>query len=333
MGRLRSDRFARVRLGERYEIKRNGLSLFGLMFVSVVLMVLSRVEHPVAAGFRGLLTDTITPVLETLSGPVMGARENLAHFLGYFSMPSEIERLRAENARLREADWRLRQAETEIAHYRSLLRVIEEPGLNYVTGRIVTDGQGPFSRSALLNIGREQGLRNGFAVITGEGMIGRTLDVGEKAARVLLVNDLNSRIPVLVGAAGVRAILAGDNSELLRLEFVPSGTDVAIGDEVYTSGQDGILPPGLRIGSVRETGPRPRVAPHARLSALGPVSVLFLQTPALDLANPLGANRQDAAVKPEAGASDAARRTADANRTHAHRTPANRATPVKEPLP
>ena len=71
-----------------------------------------------------------------------------------------------------------------------------------------------------------------------------------RSSRVLLLNDLNSRIPVLVGPAGVRALASGDNSAELKLEFLPDGASPHAGDEVYTSGSDGVLPRGLRVGVV-----------------------------------------------------------------------------------
>jgi rod shape-determining protein MreC len=103
---------------------------------------------------------------------------------------------------------------------------------------------------------------------------------------VLLLNDLNSRIPVLVGPAGVRALASGDNGAELRLDFLPDGASLYAGDEVYTSGSDGVLPRGLRVGVVTGSQGVFRVRPHAELSTLDVVSVLFFDTPALTSTDP-----------------------------------------------
>ncbi len=105
-------------------------------------------------------------------------------------------------------------------------------------------------------------------------------------ARVLLLNDLNSRIPVLVGACGhARARLGRQRAEL-KLEFLPDGASLYAGDEVYTSGSDGVLPRGLRVGVVTGADGAFKVRPHAELSSLDVVSVLFFDTPTLTSTDP-----------------------------------------------
>ena len=138
-----------------------------------------------------------------------------------------------------------------------------------VTGSVIADARGPFLRSALINLGRDNGVRVGYAVIDGDGLIGRVVDAGSSVARVLLLSDLNSRIPVLVGPAGIRALVSGDNAAELKLEFLPDGASLYAGDEVYTSGSEGVLPRGLRVGVVtgaawRLQGPPLRRAGLAR---------------------------------------------------------------------
>ena len=103
---------------------------------------------------------------------------------------------------------------------------------------------------------------------------------------MLLLNDLNSRIPVLVGTAGMRAIASGDNSAELTLDFLPDGASPYAGDEVYTSGSDGVLPRGLRVGVVTGSAGAFKVRTHAELSSLDVVSVLFFDTPALTSTDP-----------------------------------------------
>jgi rod shape-determining protein MreC len=76
--------------------------------------------------------------------------------------------------------------------------------------------------------------------------------VGNRSARVLLVTDINSRIPVLIGEARDRAILAGDNSSQPKLLYLAPGTETVPGDHVVTSGHGGVFPPGLPIGVVTQ---------------------------------------------------------------------------------
>ena len=145
----------------------------------------------------------------------------LARVRSYVGMMEEIDRLRAENDQLKQWEWRAKMLERNEAHLRSLLNAVDEPALHYVTGSVIADARGPFLRSALINLGRDNGVRVGYAVIDGDGLIGRVVDAGSSVARVLLLSDLNSRIPVLVGPAGIRALVSGDNAAELKLEFLP----------------------------------------------------------------------------------------------------------------
>ena len=261
---------------------------FGLYFLCAVLLVLSRIGHGVIADTRDGLVDLSAPLLEAASLPAIEARRAMERVRSYTAAFDEIDRLKDENDELKQWEWRTKLLERKVAHLRSLLNAVEEPGLAFATGRVIADARGPFVRSALINLGRKDGLRIGYAVINGDGLVGRTVDAGDSVARVLLLSDLNSRIPVLVGPAGVRGLASGDNSSELQLDFLPDGAAVYAGDEVYTSGSDGTLPRGLKVGVVAGSADALKVKPYAGLNSLHAVSVLFFDTPALVRTGPSG---------------------------------------------
>jgi rod shape-determining protein MreC len=254
---------------------------FGLYFLCAVLLVLSRIGHGAIADARDGLVDLTAPLMEMASLPAIEARRAMDRVQLYLAAFDELDRLKKENEALKQWEWRTKLLERKVAHLRALLNAVEEPGLVYATGRVIADARGPFVRSALINLGRRDGLRVGYAVINGDGLIGRTIDTGASVARVLLLNDLNSRIPVLVGPSGVRGLASGDNSAELQLDFLPEGARLYPGDEVYTSGSDGVLPRGLRVGVVAGTPGAYKVRPYAELNSLDAVSVLFFDPPAL----------------------------------------------------
>ncbi len=120
----------------------------------------------------------------------------------------------------------------------------------FVSARVVADPGGAFVRSKIVNSGRREGVTKGQAVITGAGLAGRIFEAGLHSARVLLITDINSRIPVVVESSRDRAILTGDNGPQPRLAFLASSAQVAKGDRIVTSGQGGLFPEGLPIGTV-----------------------------------------------------------------------------------
>ncbi len=266
---------------------RGELLTFTLYFFCALLLVLSRIGNSGLDELRARFVDLSAPLLEAASVPVLEGRRLLLRARAYADAFKEIDRLEAENERLRQWEWNAKLLERKNERLRALLNAVDEPALHFVTGSVIADARGPFLRSALINLGRNNGVRIGYAVIDGDGLIGRTVDVGYSVSRVLLLNDLNSHIPVLVGPAGVRAMASGDNSAELRLEFLPDGAAVYEGDEVYTSGSDGMLPRGLRVGTVTGTPGAFKVRPYADLAALDAVSVLFFDTPQLVNSDPV----------------------------------------------
>ncbi|MFQ5625661.1 MAG: rod shape-determining protein MreC [Methyloligellaceae bacterium] len=226
------------------------------------------------------MTDLVSPVLQAASQPAIYARRSKEQLVDYLDLFDELDRLKEENQNLQHWQWQAQRLERRLIHFRELLQAVEEPALKYATGHVIADARGPVARSVLINLGGKHGIRNGYAVINGDGFVGRIVHTGDNASRAILLNDLNSRIPVLVGGAEVRAVLVGDNGVEPRLEFLPNSAKVYEGDEVSTSGHGGVLPRGLRIGTVVPgSGSGYKVRPHATLIELEYVSVLFFDTP------------------------------------------------------
>ncbi|MGI9407899.1 MAG: rod shape-determining protein MreC [Hyphomicrobiaceae bacterium] len=284
MSVLRADPFARAESGPRslHQTVRGGVSLFALMFLSLSLIVMSRLNHEWVQEMRGQAVEAMLPALETVSAPAIRLQKVRGKVGGYVKIMSELERLEEENEQLRHRAARARELEREIARYRELLNSKDTRNFEFVTGRVVADGRGPFARSAILNIGRNHGIDNGYPVVNGAGLIGRTLNAGETASRVLLLTDLNSRVPILFGEDRVRGVLRGNNDPAPEIGFVPQTARPKTGDEVYTSGHGGLFPPGLRIGRIEKLTPRPSVKLYADARTVDFVSVLLVDRPKLE---------------------------------------------------
>lgn len=264
--------------------RNNGLAaewlLFALYFSCIILLIFSRLENKQIAEIRGLLTGLVSPVLQAASQPALYVRRRKEQIADYLVLFEELDRLKEENRKLLNWQWRAKRLDRRLVQYRSLLKAVEDPALKYATGQVIADARGPFARSILINLGRERGIRNGYAVINGDGFVGRIVHTGGTSSRAILLNDLNSRIPVLVGAAEIRAVLIGDNSASPQLKFLSQSAEIYEGDEVSTSGHGGVLPRGLRIGVVVPgSGGTYTLRPHAALGGLEYVSVLFFDTP------------------------------------------------------
>jgi rod shape-determining protein MreC len=191
----------------------------------------------------------MAPVLEALGAPIDVVNQAVSTARDLVLLRDENERLRLENQRLREWQSVAGRLQAENAALRELVRVTPDPGLRYIAARVIAD-RGAYVHSVLVNAGAEHGVRNGFAVLTAEGLAGRVIEAGAKSSRVLLATDINSRIPVVVERSRDRAVLAGDNTHEPTLLYLSPDASIEAGDRIVTSGHDGVFPPGLAIGTV-----------------------------------------------------------------------------------
>ncbi len=225
-------------------------ALFFLICVAVALMMLGKNDSIVIEKARTAVTDAVAPLLEFASRPVATVNEMVEQGQQLIQLAAENTSLRQQNERL--AHWQTvaRQLEAENQAMRKMLDLAPEAGIGFVTTRVIGDQGGAFVRSVLVNAGTSQGAARGQAAVTGEGLAGRVAEVGGRSARVLLITDMNSRIPILVGGARDRAVLAGDNTGLPLLLYLGPRVEVQVGDRIVTSGHGGVFPPGLPVGQV-----------------------------------------------------------------------------------
>ena len=246
-----------------------------LMALAVGLIIVSRAESPVAERIRTRVVDAVTPLLETAAQPITTVSGWLDMIASLPAVHAENDELRGQIEHLRQWEFAAHELEAENRSLRALLNAVPDVPGNHVVARVIADPGGTFVHSLLLNAGRRNGIKPGLAVVNAEGLIGRITEVGERSSRVLLVTDLNSRIPVRLAQTRDRAILAGDNSDEPRIIYLPAGTTVAPGERVVTSGHDGVLPAGLAIGIVSSVGQEGiRVRPLVNWSRIDNVRVI-----------------------------------------------------------
>ena len=112
------------------------------------------------------------------------------------------------------------------------------------------DKESPFLKSVILNKGFNSGLKKGMPVLKGPYFVGRITEVNYLSSRVLLISDLNSKIPVLIEPMGYQAIMSGTGDDLALLDFLPKKHQLEVGNLVFTSGTGGIFFTGIPIGRV-----------------------------------------------------------------------------------
>lgn len=244
-------------------------ALLALVGASFALMLLGKADTVLVERVRTSVADAVAPVLDVLSRPAASVAAGVESFRELSNLYDENQRLREENERLLRWQMVARKLEAENEALRALQNFRPEPQASFVSARVVADTGGAFAHSILMLGGNGDGIRKGQAVMTGEGVVGRVAEVGLRTSRVLLISDINSRIPVMVGEGRQRAIMAGENTDRPRLIYLPANAGVVPGDLVVTSGAAGAFPQGLPVGVVAsvEDGVV-RVAPYVQRDRL-----------------------------------------------------------------
>jgi len=225
------------------------------MALAIVVVLLGKAEASIFDSARAKLTDMSEPVLTAVYSPVAAVQRWTAGIAEIFSVYDQNIQLREENEELRRWQDVAFALEQQMTRYESLLNVVPDPDLPRVTARVIGQASQPFSKTIILSAGANQNVVKGQAVLDDRGLLGRIFVAGENTSWVLLLTDLNSRIPVIIRPSNRRAILSGTNTmaaslQLDSLRLDSSEGEVRPGDRIYSTGDGGILPPDLPIGMV-----------------------------------------------------------------------------------
>jgi rod shape-determining protein MreC len=245
------------------------LTLPVLIAAAFALMLLGKADTVMVERARAALGDALAPIWALLSEPLARLRDVTDDAERIVALHSENVRLREENEQLRKWQAIALALDAENSALKANLAWIPDPTVSFVTARVVADAGGVYARAVLLSAGPNHGIAKGQIALDDRGLVGRVTEVGARSVRVLLITDLNSRIPVTLEGSRARAILTGTNGARPRLLYWPEGVQPAEGERVVTSAEANAFPAGLAVGTVRFSGQGvPEVEPAARLDRL-----------------------------------------------------------------
>ncbi len=221
-----------------------------LAALAIALILIGKAQNTLFDRARATVTDWAAPAFQVARAPLVGLDRWMGSIGEFFTVYRENLRLKDENARLRQ--WRNAAIvlDNRVRRYQLLLRAVPDPALSSVMARVIGRSNQPFLQTMILDAGTTQGIKPGQAVIDARGMIGRIYLTGHHTSWVILLTDLNSRIPVSIEPGNVQAIMAGDNTGAPTLDLLSQNVTLKAGAQVISSGDGGLLPPGLAIGTV-----------------------------------------------------------------------------------
>ena len=222
----------------------------GLVLCAFSFMLLGKFDITMVETVRTEVTEAVAPVLLAFSRPSASISSYVQNIQDLINTRSENNRLIQENTRLLQWQTVARKLLSDNVALRQQLNVVKDNSEKYITARVIAGSGGLLSNMLILNAGKKNGVIKGQTVIGTRGVIGRISQVSNSSSRVMLLTDINSRVPVLVEGDRTRAVMTGKNKNFASLIHLPQGAKVEPSDRIVTSGHGGAFPSGLPIGII-----------------------------------------------------------------------------------
>tara|TARA_X000001036_G_scaffold283484_1_gene263288 strand:- start:324 stop:1169 length:846 start_codon:yes stop_codon:yes gene_type:complete len=230
-------------------------SLFFLLILAIIIFFLDSYGFPFMKPVRAVINDGIYRVSLVVSSPTRIIPQVKGSFTNLINMKNENEKLKNELETYKQKELKVEFLTNENKNLKKILdtdeALIKE---DTILAKVLIDKSSPYLKSIIINRGSKSGILKGMPVLDKEYLVGRVVETNYLSSRVLLLSDLNSRIPVTFGKEGIQAILKGTGSSRPVLEYLPEEYIIEEGLEVFTSGKDGIFFSGSPIGKTTDEG-------------------------------------------------------------------------------
>lgn len=221
-------------------------------FLCISLMISSKLQSKFSADVEKFFITVSLPVSSFISTPFNVTHSLLYDFRKLVVAKEENKKLRLEIDQLKSLYTKSLNIYEENKELKKVLNFVSSKSSKFEVARILGRSHQVFNHQVYINIGQNRGAKEGNVVVGYKGMMGRISKVLPESSSVILLNDVRSRIPVISSKARVRGILAGDNSNLLKMLYLPKDHNIKAGDMIFTSGDGDTLPPGHLVGKVHK---------------------------------------------------------------------------------
>ena len=230
-------------------------SILSLIILAIFIFFLDVYGFTVIKTARSFINDIVFRVSYIASSPSRLTPHLGKGIAGHFNLKEENEKLREVIENYKSLDLNLEYLTNENKNLRKVLNA--ENIMNakdIVLAKVLVDRNSPFLKTIIINKGTQSGIKKGMPVTQNNNLVGRIVDTNYLSSRVLLLTDLNSRIPVSLDADSSQAILTGSGTKNPKLEYLPEEYEFKENINVFASGKERIFIPGTPIGKTTEKG-------------------------------------------------------------------------------
>lgn len=262
----------------RRTIKKSAIAV---LFVSVfVFMLLNKTNNALIEKTSTTAEEIVTPITEILVMPASMLLNGYDYLRSLRKIDLENQALREENHKLIIANAKNRALEVENKILSDMLNYVVPPKADFITAKVVAQEGTAFAHSLTVYVGENNHVEKGQVAISDKGVVGRVEDVGSRYVKIALINNINSKISVMIENSRVRGMMVGQNDIWPEMVFLPLDAELKVGDKVITSGIGGVFPVGLPVGkiaSVSKSGAK--IEPANNLSRLEYVMIVDYKLP------------------------------------------------------
>ena len=224
-------------------------SILSLIISAIFIFFLDIYGFTTMKTARSLINDVVFRISYLASSPLRILPTASEELTKHFYIKKENEKLKQVIEKYKSLELNLEFLSNE---NKNLKKILDTENIyskkNIVLTKVLIDKNSPFLKSIIINKGTKAGILKGMPVTKNEYLIGRVVDANYVSSRVLLLTDLNSRIPVTLGQDDSQAILSGSGTPNPKLEYLPEQYKIEEGVNVFASGKDGVFAPGTPIG-------------------------------------------------------------------------------------
>lgn len=228
--------------------------MYGLVVAAMVLVLLN-LPASVAGAVQSFVRETVAPLQEVVSGAWSSVREGASSVRGYGGLMAENKRLSEKATELEARVRQLQGLEQQNVSLRAQLGFKRSQSMPLIACAIIGRDPDGWWHTLRINKGAADGVATNLAVISVDGLIGRTISVSPHTADVLLLSDPTCQVSARIARTGAFGVLTGrgpnwQGQVVSRLDYINKNVEIVEGDEVVTSGLGGVFPGGLLVGQV-----------------------------------------------------------------------------------
>ena len=257
---------------------RQRFSLTTLIVISIIILIFEKYNFKAINLLKTSLKEIVYRSTFIVSVPENLVKNAYKISLEHINLYEEYKQLNLEYKKLKAENLNIEFIKSENKILKSKIEDIKDQKYE-VLAKVIIDKQSPFLKSLIVNRGSKDKIELGMAVLDGDFLVGKVVEVNYLTSRILLLSDLNSKIPVSIEPNGIQSILSGTGGKHGKLQYLLSDNlNIKGEDEVFTSGSGNIFNAGIPVGTVKIKDNLPEIIFHSDFSQLRLVKIVTFES-------------------------------------------------------